>query len=37
MTNNNDVDGLINDDNFGVREERYVELVHFANYYIEQY
>ena len=37
VTNNNDVDGLLNDDQKGRLEEKYVELVNYANLYVEQY
>lgn len=37
MTNYHDVDAILNDDYRGHGEEEYIELVHFADYYMEQY
>lgn len=37
MTFNNDIGGLLNDNYLGLSGERYIELVHYADYYLEQY
>ena len=36
-TNFHDVDGLLNDNYLGHNMEEYVELVHYADYYVQAY
>ena len=37
LTNYHDVDSLLNDNWQGAGTEQYVELVHFSDYYMQQY
>lgn len=37
MTNYHDIDGILNENYMGVVGEQYIELTHFADYYLEQY
>lgn len=37
LTNYHDLDGILNDNYLGANEEQYIELTHFADYYMEQY
>lgn len=36
-TNYKDIDGLLDDNFNGGAKEEYIEMVHYANYYLEQY
>ena len=36
-TNYHDLNGILNDNYLGDKAEKYIELVHFADYYMEQY
>ena len=37
QTNYHDISAILNEDHKGHNEEEYIEMVHYANYFLEQY
>jgi len=37
LTNYHDIEGILNDNYLGHKKEEYIELVHYSDYYLQQY